>query len=159
MSNTRRLISKSTDISVNTYIGRAGELFYDPTIPELRLSNGVAVGGTVIPTGYINIPQVVASADRICVLSDSGKHILHPSLDTTSRTFTIPASTAVNFDIGTSITIINQNGAGNITIVCNDVMRIAGAGTTGNRTLTANGVCTAIKITETEWIISGTNLT
>jgi len=38
-------------------------------------------------------------------------------------------------------------------------MRLAGAGTTGNRTLAANGVATAIKITSTEWIISGTGLT
>jgi hypothetical protein len=38
-------------------------------------------------------------------------------------------------------------------------MRLAGAGTTGSRTLAANGVATAIKITSTEWIISGTGLT
>ena len=38
-------------------------------------------------------------------------------------------------------------------------MRLAGAGTTGTRTLAANGVATALKITATEWIISGTNLT
>jgi hypothetical protein len=38
-------------------------------------------------------------------------------------------------------------------------MRLAGNGATGTRTLTANGVATAIKITGTEWIISGVNLT
>jgi hypothetical protein len=38
-------------------------------------------------------------------------------------------------------------------------MRLAGAGTTGNRTLAANGVATAIKLTATEWIISGVGLT
>jgi hypothetical protein len=38
-------------------------------------------------------------------------------------------------------------------------MRLAGAGTTGSRTLAANGIATAIKLTSTEWIISGTGLT
>jgi hypothetical protein len=38
-------------------------------------------------------------------------------------------------------------------------MRLAGAGTTGSRTLAANGVATAIKLTATEWIISGVGLT
>jgi hypothetical protein len=38
-------------------------------------------------------------------------------------------------------------------------MRLAGAGTTGSRTLAANGVATAVKVTTTEWLISGTGLT
>jgi hypothetical protein len=94
------------------------------------------------------------------ILSDTGKHILHPSADTTARTWTIPANASVAFPIGTAVTFINQNGAGVITItITTDTMRLAGAGTTGNRTLAANGVATAVKITSTEWIISGTGLT
>jgi hypothetical protein len=66
----------------------------------------------------------------------------------------------VAFPIGTAVTFINQNGAGVITIaITSDTMRLAGAGTTGNRTLAANGIATAIKVTSTEWIISGTGLT
>ena len=38
-------------------------------------------------------------------------------------------------------------------------MRLAGAGTTGSRSLAANGVAEAIKVSATEWIISGTGLT
>jgi hypothetical protein len=38
-------------------------------------------------------------------------------------------------------------------------MRLSPAGTTGSRTLAANGIATAIKISSTEWIISGTGLT
>ena len=37
-------------------------------------------------------------------------------------------------------------------------MRLAGVGTTGTRTLAANGIATAIKITNTEWIISGVGI-
>jgi hypothetical protein len=110
--------------------------------------------------GFRTIPQNSQSAAYTLVLADSGKHILHPSADTTARTFTIPANSSVAYPIGTAITFINQNGAGVVTIaITTDTMRLAGAGTTGSRTLAANGVATAIKVTSTEWIISGTGLT
>lgn len=106
------------------------------------------------------VRQVSQSANYTLVLTDGGKHILHPSADTTARTFTIPANASVVFPIGTAITFINQNAGGVITIaITTDTLRLAGAGTTGSRTLATNGVCTAIKITTTEWIISGTGLT
>lgn len=108
----------------------------------------------------INVPQVSQSTAYTCVLTDKGKHLLHPSADTTARTFTIPANSSVAFDIGDALTFINQNGAGVITIAINtDTMRLAGAGTTGSRTLAANGIATAIKVTTTEWLISGVGLT
>ena len=110
--------------------------------------------------GYLTIPQNSQSAAYTLVLGDSGKQIFHPSADTTARTWTIPANSSVAFPIGTAVTFINQNGAGVITIaITTDTMRLAGAGTTGNRTLAANGIATCIKITSTEWIISGTGLT
>ena len=43
--------------------------------------------------------------------------------------------------------------------ITTDTMRLAGNGAVGTRTLSANGVATAIKLTSTEWIISGVNLT
>lgn len=140
----------------------------DGTSGQVLQTNGSAVLSwtTVAVTpgtgnvGYLNIPQNSQSAAYTLVLADSGKHILHPSADTTARTFTIPANGAVAFPIGTAVTFVNQNGAGNITIaITTDTMRLAGAGTTGSRTLAANGTATALKITATEWIISGVNLT
>jgi hypothetical protein len=38
-------------------------------------------------------------------------------------------------------------------------MRLEGAGTTGSRTLTPNGIAIAIKIATTEWLIYGFGLT
>ena len=123
-----------------------------------NLSNCKVDGTNAV--GFRNIPQNSQSAAYTIVLSDSGKHILHPSADTTARTFTIPANGSVAYPVGTAITFVNQNGAGVLTIaITTDTMRLAGAGTTGSRTLAANGVATAIKITSTEWIISGTGLT
>lgn len=110
--------------------------------------------------GYLNIPQNSQSAAYTLVLGDAGEHIFHPSSDTTARTWTIPANSSVPYPIGTAITFINQNGAGVITIsITSDTMRLAGTGATGNRTLAANGIATCIKVTSTEWIISGTGLT
>ena len=109
---------------------------------------------------FSGIPQNSKSAAYTTVLSDAQKHIFHPSADTTARTWTIDSNANVAYPIGTAITFINQNAGGTITIaITSDTMRLAGAGTTGNRTLAANGVATAIKVTSTEWIISGTGLT
>lgn len=106
------------------------------------------------------IAQNSQSAAYTLVLADAGKHILHPSADTTARIWTIPANSSVAFPIGTAVTFVNQNAAGAITIaITTDTMRLAGAGTTGSRTLAANGIATALKVTATEWIISGTGLT
>lgn len=123
-----------------------------------NLSNCTVDGTNSV--GFRNIPQVSQSANYTLVLTDSGDHIFHPSADVTARTWTIPANSSVAFPLGTAVTFINQNGAGPITIaITSDTMRLAGTGTTGNRTLAANGIATAIKITTTEWIISGTGLT
>lgn len=100
------------------------------------------------------------STDTSLALTDIGGILIHPSADTTGRTVTIPANASVAFPVRTCITIVNQNAAGSLTIaITTDTMRLAGAGTTGSRTLAANGVATAIKVTSTEWIISGTGLT
>jgi hypothetical protein len=110
--------------------------------------------------GFRHIPQNSQSAAYTTVAADAGKHILHPSSDATARTFTIDSNANVAYPVGTAITFVNQNGAGTVTIaITSDTMRLAGAGTTGNRTLAANGVATALKLSSTEWIISGTNLT
>lgn len=107
----------------------------------------------------LGIPQNSKSANYTTVLSDAQKHILHPSADTTARTFTIPANASVAYPIGTALTFVNQASAGVLTIAINtDTMRLAGSGATGSRTLAANGIATALKITATEWLISGTGL-
>jgi hypothetical protein len=123
-----------------------------------NLSNTTADGTNAV--GFKTLPQNSQSAAYTLVLADSGKHVLHPSADTTARIFTIPANSSVAFPIGTAITFVNQASAGVVTIaITTDTMRLAGAGTTGSRTLAANGVATAIKLTATEWIISGVGLT
>lgn len=100
------------------------------------------------------------SAAYTAVLADQDTVILHPSADTTARIFTIPANSSVPYPIGTELEFVNQNGAGVITLaITTDTMRLVGAGTTGSRTLAANGWARAKKLTATEWIIRGEGLT
>jgi hypothetical protein len=106
------------------------------------------------------VRQNSQSAAYTTVLTDGGKHILHPSADTTARVFTIDSNANVAYPLGTAITFVNQASAGVVSIaITSDTMRLAGAGTTGTRTLAANGLATALKVTTTEWIISGSGLT
>ncbi len=108
----------------------------------------------------LNLPLTSQSIAYGFVLADANTVVLHPSADTTARIWTIPANGSVAYPLGTAITIVNQDAAGVLTIsITSDTMRLAGAGTTGSRTLAANGIATALKIATTEWIISGTGLT
>ena len=112
--------------------------------------------GTLATTELIQNSQ---SANYTCVLSDAGKHIYHPSADTTARTITIPANASVAYPIGSALTFVNDNAAGALTIaITSDTLRWAGDGGTGSRTLNPNGIATALKITATSWMINGTGL-
>ena len=154
-SNTQTLTNKT--ITGGILNGSLGA-----TTPSTVAATTISATGSVSDAaGDVRlIPANSQSAAYTLVLADAGKHIFHPAADTTARTFTIPANASVAYTIGTAITIINQNSAGVVTIaITSDTMRLAGAGTAGSRTLAANGVATAIKITSTEWIINGAGLT
>jgi len=120
-----------------------------------------ATGGTAAAVcAYVPLTQNSQSAAYTTVLGDAGKQIYHPGADTTARTWTIDSNANVAYVIGTCITFINDTSAGTITIaITSDTMILAGAGTTGSRTLAANGIATACKMTSTRWIINGTGLT
>lgn len=134
----------------------------------LTASNSITLAGTDSTTmtfppasasvGYLNIPQNSQSAAYTTVLADAGKHILHPTADNNARTFTIDSNANVAYPVGTTLTFINQINTVTIAIT-SDTLTLAGAGTTGSRTLAANGIATAVKIATTSWIINGTGLT
>lgn len=122
-----------------------------------NLSNCTVDGTNSV--GFLNIPQNSQSAAYTLVLSDAGKHIYHPSTDANARTYTIPANSSVAYPIGTAITFINMTSQV-VTIAINtDTMYLSSAGTTGSRSLAQYGSATAIKMTSTTWLISGSGLT
>jgi hypothetical protein len=147
---------KRFDVSGCSDLITLGSFTYFPGDSAGTMSDG----GIYFDVRPPDLPQNSKSAAYTTVLTDGGKHIFHPAADTTARTWTIDSNANVPYIIGTTITFVNQNGAGVITIaITSDTMRLAGAGTTGSRTLAANGIATALKVTATEWIINGTGLT
>jgi hypothetical protein len=136
-----------------------------PTLvtPALGTPNsGILTSCTVDGTdavGFRNIPQNSQSADYTLVLADNGKHIFHPVGDNNARTFTIPANSSVAYPIGTALTFINMAAAAVTIAITTDTLTLSSAGTAGSRTLAQYGSATAVKITSTNWIISGSGLT
>jgi hypothetical protein len=120
--------------------------------------NTLTVDGTDA-VGFRNIPVNSQSAAYTAVLADSGKVIFHPSGDANARTFTIPANGSVAYPIGTAITFINMTSQAVTIAITTDTMYLSSAGTTGSRTLAQYGSATAIKMTSTTWLISGSGLT
>lgn len=137
--------ASAVDDNIATFDGTTGKLIQD--------------GGATIAS-VRSIPQNSQSGPYTLALTDAGGHVYHPPSDTTARTWTIPANGTVAFPIGTAVTFVNDSSAGAITIaITTDTLVLAGPGSTGSRTLAANGIATAIKVTSTRWVISGVNLT
>ena len=133
------------------------------TTPQLGTpSSGTLSSCTVDGTdavGFRNIPINSNSAAYTTVLSDSGKVIFHPSTDANARTFTIDSNANVAYPLGTAITFINMTSQAVTIAITSDTMYLSSAGTTGSRTLAQYGSATAIKMTSTTWLISGSGLT
>lgn len=116
-------------------------------------------GLDVDATGFRGIPQNIQSGNYTCVAADAGKEIYHPSGAGAGDTFTIPANGSVAYEIGTAITFTNMDSNALSIAITTDTLYLAGAGTTGTRTLAQYGTATAAKKTSTTWLISGINLT
>ncbi len=103
-----------------------------------------------------DIIQNSRSAAYTTVLTDCGKHVYHPTADTTARTWTIDSNANVAAPLGCAITFANDLSAGVLTIsITSDTMRLAGGTSTGSRTMTGVCLATALKVATTVWIISG----
>lgn len=147
-----------TGVSIRN--GGSAVVFCDSTnvvAPFTQIPTTTTINDFVV--GYLEIPQNSKSADYTLVLGDSGKHIYHPSADTTARTWTIPANASVAYPTGTTLTFVNDTGAGAVTInITTDTLTLAPTGATGSRTLAASGIATAMKVTSTRWMISGSGI-
>jgi hypothetical protein len=120
--------------------------------------NGAAVhgSGTFAGTevGYKTIPQIVTnSTTTINTTTSSGAH--HYKTTTSAIDLTLPTGT-----IGTAITIVNDASAGNITLTpgAGVTLQLGGTLTTGARTIGPGGFVTALAVTASKWIVSGTGV-
>lgn len=154
--------------AMNLYTGSGGTNALAVTINANQTTNfnadtyfNSSYGPTsTLSIGYRGIPQsggAFKGSNYTAVLSDAGGSIMANA----SVTLTIPANASVAYPIGTTLTFLNYQTSGNVTIAINsDTMYLANtAGTTGSRTLAPLGVATAIKVLATYWVISGAGLT
>lgn len=116
-------------------------------------------GLDVDAAGFRGVPQNAQTGNYTLVAADAGKHIYHASGAGAGDTYTIPANGSVAYEIGTALTFVNMATDALSIAITTDTMYLAGTGTTGTRSLAQYGVATAIKLTSTTWVISGTGLT
>lgn len=116
-------------------------------------------GLTATMAGFRGIPQNAQTGNYTIVAADAGKHIFHASGAGSGDTYTLPANGSVAFPVGTAITFGNLDSNAVTIAITTDTLYLAGTGTTGSRTLAQYGIATAVKVTSTAWIISGTGLT
>ena len=107
--------------------------------------------------GYRDIPQVTFTGNTTIDIVDAGKHFY--STQSTDHVLTIANSASQSFQIGAAITVVNQ-GTGNITIAQGSgvTLYMAGNATASDRTLSAFGMATVMKVDPDTWFINGTGV-
>jgi hypothetical protein len=117
-------------------------------------ATGIYVNGAIIyPGAPVNS---FGSSNPTIALSNANEGWVSSA---SGLTITIPANSSVAFPPGTMLTFQN-NGGGTMSIaITTDTLQLVNSSTTGTRSLAANGLATAYKITSTKWIISGSGLT
>jgi len=135
--------------------------------PNVPIAGPITINGslttdntTADEVGYKGLPQN-SQGNYTLVLTDAGKYIANTSSGTT---VTVPPNSSVAFPVGTVVTIVNQNGAGNMFIAqgVGVTITLAGTSTTGTRTLAGGAglysVATLLKIATNDWVASGSGL-
>lgn len=163
------VLSLATDAADVTYTpadntdwtGSADPGNVDDALDQLaeRVTNIQGTGLDADASGFRGIPQNSQSGNYTTGAADAGKHLYHASGAGSGDTFTIDSNANVAYEIGTAITFVNMDSDAVSIAITSDTLYLAGTGTTGMRSLAQYGVATAIKLTSTTWIISGTGLT
>jgi hypothetical protein len=163
-TNTTAATSTNTGaLTVAGGVGVGGGMFVGGTVTAASITaqaSAATTASTAASVGYMGLPQN-ATGTTTLTMSDAGKHIY---VTTAGQTITIPAAASVAYPIGTTITFIAGASATTVLIaITTDTLRLAGGTSTGTRTLAANGMATAVKVSGTSssgvWYINGTGLT
>ena len=125
---------------------------------RVQPAGGTSILGEFIQATAGLMYQNIQSAAYSTAIIDIGAAIVHPTSDVTARTFTLSSLSVMPRSYGSCITFINQHGAGVVSIASVEPMYLAGTGATGTRTLAANGMCTAVWVAGSDWLISGVGL-
>jgi hypothetical protein len=93
--------------------------------------------------------------DYVAVIGDANHGFIQSGA---SKTFTVPANADVAYAAGTAL-VFSVSDSGGVTVAIDtDTMYLAGTTTEGPFTLAQYGLATALKLTSTVWIISGSGL-
>jgi hypothetical protein len=141
------------------------DVFSNSTFSGTATFSGTVVGtpaegtNTTAATGfgYKGVPQSSGAGTTgayTITASDAGEHIYASA----TRTISIPANSSVPLAVGTTVVFIAGTGATITISITTDTLYLAGSGATGTRTIAPFGLATAVKITSTSWIISGSGL-
>lgn len=108
--------------------------------------------------GYIGVPWRVVNENYTLKASDNGTGIIHDSAST--HTYTLDYN-LVRYPDGFTVSIVNDTGAGVLTIAASTglTMVLAGTGAAASRTLAANGAATLSIYKLVKIILNGTGLT
>jgi hypothetical protein len=97
------------------------------------------------------VPQNSQTGAYTLVVSDVGKHV-----NITTGGITVPSGV---FSTSDAVSIYNNsNSSQTITQGSSVTLRLAGDGTTGNKTLAEYGLCTLLCVASNEFVIAGTGL-
>ena len=108
--------------------------------------------GPTGPQGPSDIPQNSQTSAYTLVAGDNGKHI-----NITTGGVTVPSGV---FSAGNVVSIFNDSSSNQtITQAGSVTLRLAGASSTGNRTLAQYGLCSVLCVGSNEFVISGAGLT
>jgi hypothetical protein len=149
---TAIVFGNATDNNNFTFLG-SGTTTFNGAVAINGTAQAKDQGGTLQDLGWRDLPPNVVSGGYTLALSDRGKMVRADS-----GNVTIPANASIAFPIGSTIVIVNNNGAAMTISITSDTLVIAGTVTTGSRTLASNGVATITKFLSNEWAISGSGL-
>ena len=152
------------EISVGSNLSLSAGTLNLATSPAI--TTPTVTGGTITPAatptatdpGFIGLPQVSKTASYTLTMADMFKEI-YITGTTAAQTITIPANGSVAAPIGAFVTITNDSNQNWSIAITTDTLALSPGGTTGTRTLAANGTATIRKVTSTRWWIYGTGLT
>lgn len=99
-----------------------------------------------------DVPQSIRNANTTFAMFDRGEMIT--KTDTSAYTWTIPLESAVNFPIGSTILLMNDGSAGNITVAPTSGVTLLDGATSGNFTLTPGSSRSIIKVGSNRWRVS-----
>jgi hypothetical protein len=122
------------------------------SLGDISIQGNLLVNGSAV--GFRDIPQLNVNGPTTLALTDAGKH--YYTNDGSVTTITIPASSSVDFNIGTAITfVVSGTGSLNIQPDSSVTLYLAGNTVASSRVVDSYGMATLIKVETDVWFING----